>query len=135
MTTRNPTANATAGPSTTPFAKDANGSAQDDRFFAGFRLLGAAGDGGDEHDLVAVLEGVAFAAKEADVFVIDVDVDEAAELAIFAFDLGGEGWKGLVDVSEEGGEILGGGVEVFAAVGVAGKGGGQRDFDRHYLAP
>src|SRR5258708_678446 len=87
-------------------------------------LVGAAGDGGDEHDFVAVLEGVGFAAEEANVFVVDVDVDEAAELAVFAFDLGGERGEGLVDVGEEAGEILGGGVEVFAAVGVAGEGGG-----------
>src|SRR5260370_3125652 len=98
-------------------------------------LVGSAGDGGDEHDLVAVLEGVGCAAEEADVFVVDVDVNEAAELAIFAFDLGGEGWECLVDVGEEAREIFGGRVEVLAAVGVASEGGGKGDFDRHYLAP
>ena len=41
----------------------------------------AAGDGGDEHDLVSVLEGVGFAAEEADVFVVDVDVDEATKFS------------------------------------------------------
>ena len=36
------------------------------------------GYGGDEHDLVSVFEGMGVAAEEADVFVVDVDVDEAA---------------------------------------------------------
>src|SRR5882757_7184084 len=87
-------------------------------------LVGAAGDGGDEHDLVAVLEGVGFAAEEADVFVVDVDVDKAAKLAVFAFDLGGESREGLVDVGEKTGEICGGRIELFSAIGVAGEGGG-----------
>ena len=95
-------------------------------------LSGSAGDGGDEHDLVAVLEGVGFAAEEADVFVVDVDVDEAAELAVFAFNLGGESWECLVDVGEEAREIFGGRAEVFAAIGVAGEGGGKGNLDRHY---
>src|SRR5277367_2674727 len=70
-------------------------------------LAAAAGDGGDEHDLVAVLEGVGFAAEETDVLVVDVDVDEAAELAVFAFDLGGERGEGLVDIGEQARKILG----------------------------
>jgi hypothetical protein len=48
----------------------------------------SAGDGGDEHDLIAILEGVGFATEEADVFVVDVDIDEAAQLAGFVLDLG-----------------------------------------------
>src|SRR5271154_6845184 len=94
-------------------------------------LLAAAGDGGDEHDLVAVLEGVGFAAEEADVFVVDVDVNEAAELSVVAFDLRGERGESLVDVGQEAGEVAGGGVEVLAAIGVAGEGCGKGDFDRH----
>jgi hypothetical protein len=85
----------------------------------------------DEHDLVAILEGVGLAAEEADVFVIDVDVDEATELAVFAFDLGGESREGLVDIRQKASQILGSGVELFAAVGVAREGGGKGDFDRH----
>jgi hypothetical protein len=85
----------------------------------------------DEHDLVSILEGVGFAAEEANIFVVNVDVDEAAELAVFAFDLGGESREGLVDIRQKASEILGGGVELFAAVGVAGEGGGKGDFDRH----
>ena len=84
----------------------------------------ATGDGGDEHDLVSILEGVGFATEKADVFVVDVDVDEAAELAVFAPDLRGERGEGLIDVGEQARKILRGGVEVFAPVGVAGEGGG-----------
>ena len=87
-------------------------------------LSNAARDGGDEHDLVAVLEGVGFAAEKADVFVVDVDVDEATELAVFAFDLRGKRGEGLVDVGEEAGEIAGGGVELLATIRVASEGGG-----------
>ena len=71
--------------------------------FAG--LEAAAGDGGDQHDFVAVLEGVGFAAEEADVFVVDVDVDELAQLAVFVLDLGAERGEGLVDVGEQTGRL------------------------------
>jgi hypothetical protein len=47
----------------------------------------AAGDGWDQHDFVAILEGVGIAAEEADVFVVYVDVDEAAQLAGLILDL------------------------------------------------
>ncbi len=90
----------------------------------GGSLSRTAGDGGDEHDFVAVLEGVGFAAEEADVFVVDVDVNEAAKLAVFSFNLGGEGWECLVDVGEEAGKVAGGGVELFAAINVASEGDG-----------
>jgi len=39
---------------------------------------GPAGDRRDEHDFVTVFEGMRVPAEEADVFVVDVDVDEAA---------------------------------------------------------
>src|ERR1700716_2778957 len=90
-------------------------------------LSRATRDGGDEHDLVAILEGVGLAAEEADVFVVNVDVDEAAELAVFAFDLRGESRECLVDIGQKASEILSGGVELFAAIRVAGEGGGKGD--------
>ena len=87
------------------------------------------GDGGDEHDFVAVLEGVGLAAEEADVFVVDVDVDEATELAGFVFDLGGERGERRIDLGDKAGEIGGFRGELLLAVGVAGKGGGEDDLD------
>src|SRR5271170_1769601 len=70
-----------------------------------YGLVCAACDGWDEHDLVAVLEGVGFTAEEPDVLVVDVDVDEAAELAVVTFDLGGKRGECLVDVSQKAGEV------------------------------
>jgi hypothetical protein len=90
----------------------------------GFVLGAVAGDGGDEHDFVAILEGVCVAAEEADVFVVDVDVDELAQLALVVLDLGGERGEGLVELGKEGGQVGGVGVELLLAVGVAGEGGG-----------
>src|SRR5687768_4596907 len=45
------------------------------------RALPAARDGRDDGDLVALLEGRGRALQEPDVFLVDVDVDEAAKLA------------------------------------------------------
>ena len=95
----------------------------------------ATGYGRDEHDLVAVLEGVGLAAEEADVFVVDVDVDEAAKLAGLVLDLGGEGGEVLVDVGDEAGEISGLAGELFLAFGVADEGGREDDLDGDGGAP
>src|ERR1700743_981920 len=43
----------------------------------------AAGDGGDDADGVAVFGGSCFLVEVTDVFVVDVDIDEAAQLAVF----------------------------------------------------
>jgi hypothetical protein len=95
----------------------------------GKRRLASAGDAGNEHDLVAVLEGVGFPAEEADVLVIDIDVDEAAELSGLVLDLGGEGREVLVDVGNQGGQILGLAGELFLAFSVADEGRREDDFD------
>jgi hypothetical protein len=42
----------------------------------------AARDRGEHHDLVAVAQGGLEAAQEADVLVVDVDVDEPAQVAV-----------------------------------------------------
>src|SRR5579871_2308648 len=44
----------------------------------------AAGDGGDDADGVAVFGGSGFLREVANVFVVDVDIDEAAELTVFS---------------------------------------------------
>jgi hypothetical protein len=97
------------------------------------RALAAAGDRRDQHDFVAILEGVGFAAEEADVFVVDVDVDEAAEFAGFVLDLGGERGEVLVDVGDEAGQVGGFAGELLLAVGVADEGGRENDFDGNGL--
>lgn len=97
--------------------------------------LAATGDGRDEHDLVAILEGVGFAAEEADVLVVDVDVDEAPELALLVLDLAGKRGEVLVDVGDKRGEVCGFAGEELLAVGVADEGGGEDDLDGNRRAP
>ena len=96
-----------------------------------FVLSTAASDGGDEHDLIPILEGVGVAAQEADVFVVDVDVDELSQLAVLVFDLRGQSGEGLVQFSEQRGQVCGVRVELLAAIGVAGEGGGKDYLDGH----
>src|SRR5882724_5845807 len=45
-------------------------------------LLGTAGDGGDEENAIAFLEAAGFAAEEANVFFVEIDVEELANLAL-----------------------------------------------------
>ena len=52
--------------------------------------MGAAGDGGDEEDAVAFLEGAGLAAEEANVFFVEIDVEELADLAGLVADVLGE---------------------------------------------
>ena len=86
---------------------------------------GPAGDGGDQHDLVAVFELVGVAAEEADVFVVDVDVDEAAELAVLVLDVLRERGKLGVELGQQAGEVVGLGLKRLLSVGMAGQRGGQ----------
>src|ERR1700742_1275946 len=95
----------------------------------------AAGDGGDEHDLVAVLELVGVAAEEADVLVIDVHVDELAEVAAGVLDVLGERGELGVELGEEAGEVFRFAVEGLLTVGVAGEGGGQGYLHAHRRPP
>ena len=51
---------------------------------------GTAGDRGDEKDAVAFLHGARFAAEEANVLFVEVDVEDLADLAAFVADVAGE---------------------------------------------
>src|SRR5438034_10933958 len=95
-----------------------------------WKRLASASDGGDKEDAVAFLERAGFAAEEADVFFVEVDVEELADLALV-----------VADVAPEIGEARGEFVEGFGdggcatvyfrrAVGEAAEGGG--DFDGHW---
>src|SRR5882672_24936 len=55
-----------------------------------WKRLASAGDGGDEEDAVAFLEGAGFAAEKADVFFVEVDVEELADLALVVADVARE---------------------------------------------
>src|SRR3981189_273586 len=45
-------------------------------------LLGSPGNGGDEENAIAFLEAAGFAAEEANVFFVEIDVEELANLAL-----------------------------------------------------
>jgi NAD(P)-dependent dehydrogenase (short-subunit alcohol dehydrogenase family) len=50
----------------------------------------AAGYGRDQQDAIAFFQGAGFAAQEADVFFVQVDVQELADLAAVVADVAGE---------------------------------------------
>src|SRR6266852_288420 len=83
----------------------------------------------NQQNAVTFLEGAGFAAEEADVFFVEIDVEELADLALVVADVAAE-------IGEAGGELIegfgdGGGATVHlrGAVGEAAEGGG--DFDGH----
>jgi hypothetical protein len=51
------------------------------------KLVSSASDRRDQHNLVSVLERIRFTTKEADIFIVHIDIDEAAQLAIITLDL------------------------------------------------
>jgi hypothetical protein len=50
-------------------------------------LLGSAGDGRDKENAIAFLEAAGFAAEEADVFLVKINVEELANLALIVADV------------------------------------------------
>src|SRR5258708_39489414 len=52
--------------------------------------LAATGDGGDQEHAIAFFEGAGFAAQETDVFLVEVDVEELANLALIVADVARE---------------------------------------------
>src|SRR6266403_1733102 len=97
---------------------------------SGGGCLAAAGYRGNQQNAIAFLEGAGFAAEEADVFFVEINVEELADLALI-----------VADVAPEIGEARGEFVEGFGdggcatvyfrrAVGEAAEGGG--DFDGHW---
>src|SRR6266851_3734082 len=84
----------------------------------------------NQQNAVTFLEGAGFAAEEADVFFVEVDVEELADLALVVADV-------TAEIGEARGEFVegfgdGGGATVYfwRAVGEAAEGGG--DFDGHW---
>ena len=62
---------------------------------------------GYQHDFVAILKGVGVPAEKTDVFIVDVDIDKAAELAGIVLDLRGQGRKIGVNIRNQRGQIGG----------------------------
>src|SRR6202035_4848230 len=101
-----------------------------------WKRLASASDGGDEEDAVAFLEGAGFAAEEADVFFVEVDVEELADLALVVADVApeiGEARSELVAGFGDGSRFS---VYFRRAVGEAPECGGDFDGDGHlFKAP
>ena len=91
----------------------------------------ASGDRGDDADLVAVFNGCGFFLLEADVFVIDEDIHETANIALLvadAFDQAGMGGiKGVENVAN----IGSGRADDFLIVGEFAQGRWDSDLDGH----
>src|SRR6266478_2841793 len=89
--------------------------------------LAAAGDGGNEEDAIAFFEGAGFAAEEADVFFVEIDIEELADLALIVADVAaeiGEAGGKLVEGIGDGGRAT---VDFRRAVGEAAEGRGNFD--------
>ena len=54
---------------------------------------GPAGDRRNDKNFIAILEGVLLVAEEADVFLVDVEVDEAAHLSLLVAQMRPQGRK------------------------------------------
>jgi hypothetical protein len=90
----------------------------------------ATGDGRDQQDAVAIFNGAGFAAEKADVFVVEIHVQELANLALVVADVAAE-------IGEFGGELIqgfgngdGATVNFRLAVGKAPE--GRWDFNDHW---
>ncbi len=88
----------------------------------------------DSGDAVAVGEGGGDALQEAHVLVVQVDVDEAAQLAAVQ-QSGGDARVAGVEVLEEFPEVAAGALDGLGAVGVGAEDGRDADLDGHGCAP
>src|SRR5437879_12841812 len=68
-------------------------------------LLGSSGNGGDEENAIAFLEAAGFAAEEANVFFVEIDVEELANLALIVAHVA----RKIVELRGEFGQSLGDG--------------------------
>jgi hypothetical protein len=92
----------------------------------------ATGDRGDEENTIAFLERAGFAAEEADVFFVEIDVEELADLAVIVADVAseiGEARSKLVESFGDGGRAT---VYFWRAFGEAAEGCGNFDGDGHF---
>jgi hypothetical protein len=89
-------------------------------------------DGRDQEDAIAFLEGAGFATEEADVFFVEINVEELADLALVVADVAAEIGEARSEFVEGVGD--GGGATVYfgRAVGEAAEGSGDFDRDGHF---
>src|SRR5258708_651274 len=89
----------------------------------------AAGDGRHQEDAITFFKRAGFAAEEADVFFVEIDVEELADLALIVADVAAEIGEARGELVEGFGNGGGATVHSWGAVGEAAEGGG--DFDGH----
>jgi hypothetical protein len=94
--------------------------------------LESASDGGNQKDAVTFLEGAGFAAEEADILLVEVDVKELADLAALVADVARETGEARSEVVEGFSDCGRATVNFWRAVGEAAE--CERDFDsyRHF---
>src|SRR6267378_2525989 len=90
----------------------------------------AAGDGRHQEDAITFFKRAGFAAEEADVFFVEIDVEELADLALIVADVAAEIGEARGELVEGFGDGGGATVHSWGAVGEAAEGGG--DFDGHW---
>src|SRR5216684_8376257 len=86
----------------------------------------------DQHNAIALFEGAGFATKEADVFFVEVNIEELADLALIVADVAresGEAGSKLVESFGNRGSTT---VHSGRAFGEAAEGGGNFDSDGHF---
>src|SRR5216684_5463296 len=84
----------------------------------------------NQQDPIAFLERAGFAAEEADVFFVEVDVEELADLALIVADVAREIGEARSELVESFGDRGGATVHFGCAIGEAAESGG--DFDGHW---
>src|SRR6266481_8707417 len=94
------------------------------------KLLGSTGDGGDEKNAIALLEAAGFAAEEADVFFVEIDVEELANLTLIVAHVSRKIWEPSGKFVQSLGDGGGATVYFWRAVGEAAKRCG--DFDDYW---
>jgi hypothetical protein len=94
--------------------------------------LAAAGDGRHEKDTISFFEGAGFTAEEADIFFIEVNIEELADLALIVADVAREGGEARSEFVESFCDGGGATVHFGRAVREAAEGGGNFDGDGHF---
>src|SRR4051794_27148350 len=95
------------------------------------RVRSAAGDGGQDRDDVTVRERGGDAAEEADVLVVEVDVDETVQRAVVGDEPAAQPVVPGVEVGKQVVERLALAVDGLVSAGVATEDGRDPDFDGH----
>ena len=91
----------------------------------------ASSDGWNDADLVAVFHGSGFFLLEADVFIVDEDIHETANIALLVADTLDEAWVGGIEGVENVADVGSGGLNDFLIVGEFAQGRWDSDLDGH----